>query len=108
MTLAQVTRMIDRITPFQGCEPCVVLLLLDLDDVNTETLLRRGIDLAQEFDSLLFLCYCLLMTILNTTWDFLMNLYLYVPLPVIGALITFGRFGVPLVAGLVEAWNERD
>ena len=28
------------------------------------------------------------------------------PLPVMGALITFGRFGVPLVAGLVEAWNE--
>lgn len=46
--------------------------------------------------------------ILSTSWDFLMNLYLYVPLPVIGALITFGRFGVPLVAGLVEAWNECD
>ena len=36
VTLAQVTRMIDRITPSQGCEPCVVLLLLDLDDVNTD------------------------------------------------------------------------
>ena len=46
------------------------------------------------------------MMILNTTWDFLMNLHLYIPLPVMGALITFGRFGVPLVAGLVEAWNE--
>lgn len=50
MTLAQVTRMIDRITPSQGCEPCVVLLLLDLDDVDAETLLVRGIDLAQEFE----------------------------------------------------------
>ena len=50
VTLAQVTRMIDRITPFQGCEPCVVLLLLDLDDVNTETLLVRGIDLTQELE----------------------------------------------------------
>ena len=46
------------------------------------------------------------MTILNTTWDFLMNLHLYIPLPVMGTLITFGRFGVPLVAGLVETWNE--
>ena len=50
VTLAQVTRMIDRITPSQGCEPCVVLLLLDLDDVNTETLLVRGIDLTQELE----------------------------------------------------------
>ena len=50
---------------------------------------------------------CVGKVILNTTWDFLMNLYLYVPLPVIGALITFGRFGVPMVAGLVEVWNGR-
>ena len=35
VTLAQVTHMIDRITPSQGCEPCVVLLPLELDADNS-------------------------------------------------------------------------
>ena len=52
VTLAQVTHTIEGITPPQGCEPCLFLLLLNLDDVNTEALLVHGIDLAQEPDSL--------------------------------------------------------
>lgn len=50
MTLAQVTRVIQK-DSFPGiANPVLLLLLLNLDDVNTEALLVRGVNLAQKLE----------------------------------------------------------
>ena len=48
MTLAQVTRIIQKYTSLGIANPVLFLLLLDLDDVDTKALLVRGVNLAQK------------------------------------------------------------